>query len=136
MRYSDVLLMLAETENELNGGPTAEAIAALKQVRQRAFPPSLWGEKVEQYVASKASKDDFFNAIVDERAWEFGGEFLRKHDLIRWGIYGKKVAEVRAKLVQLAQDAVSGSGTYANYANVLYYKKKRGQYHFIFKCVS
>ena len=123
MRYSDVLLMLAETENELNGGPTSDAINALKKVRQRAFPPALWGEKVENYVASKSNKGDFFNAIMDERAWEFGGEFLRKHDLIRWGNYGKKVAEVRSKLAQLAQDAVSGSGTYGNYANVLYYKR-------------
>jgi hypothetical protein len=36
LRYSDVILMLAEAENELNG-PTALAQDALKRVRQRAF---------------------------------------------------------------------------------------------------
>src|SRR5690606_32936972 len=51
MRYSDVLLMFAESENELNGGPTADAINALKRVRQRAFPSALWGSKVDDYVA-------------------------------------------------------------------------------------
>lgn len=36
MRYSDVLLMFAEAENAING-PTAEAIAAVNQVRERAW---------------------------------------------------------------------------------------------------
>ena len=36
IRYSDVLLMYAETENYLNNGPTPEAEAALKEVRTRA----------------------------------------------------------------------------------------------------
>lgn len=35
LRYADVLLMFAEAENELNG-PTADAYAAINQVRQRA----------------------------------------------------------------------------------------------------
>lgn len=36
LRYSDVLLMFAEAENYLNG-PTAAALNAINQVRQRAF---------------------------------------------------------------------------------------------------
>ncbi|WP_345952855.1 RagB/SusD family nutrient uptake outer membrane protein [Mucilaginibacter sp. PAMB04168] len=36
LRYSDVLLMYAEAENELNG-PTAEAYNAINQVRRRAY---------------------------------------------------------------------------------------------------
>ncbi len=123
MRYSDVLLMLAETENELNNGPTAEAQAALIQVRQRVFPSSLWGVKVNSYVSALGNKQAFFNAIVNERAWEFGGEFLRKHDLIRWGNYGQKVAEVRNTLVQLANGAVNNIGPYASYPDKLYYTR-------------
>jgi hypothetical protein len=46
MRYADVLLMLAETENEINGAPTDIAKNALTQVRQRAFPSSMWASKV------------------------------------------------------------------------------------------
>lgn len=36
LRYSDVLLMFAEADNELNG-PTQEAIEALNQIRKRAY---------------------------------------------------------------------------------------------------
>jgi len=123
MRYSDVLLMLAESENELNG-PTGTAQEALKKVRRRAFPVGLWGEKVDNYVASiSGSKDAFFNAIVNERAWEFGGECMRKYDLERWNLFGKKVAETRNALAQMGQDAIAGTGTYSNLPDYLYYKK-------------
>lgn len=37
IRYADVLLMLAEAENELNEGPTPEAINLVNQVRARAY---------------------------------------------------------------------------------------------------
>ncbi|RYZ61135.1 MAG: RagB/SusD family nutrient uptake outer membrane protein, partial [Chitinophagaceae bacterium] len=123
MRYSDVLLMLAESENELNG-PNATAQDALRQVRQRAFPQALWGEKVNGYIGSvSTSKTAFFDAIVNERAWEFGGEFLRKYDLERWNLFGKKVAEARNTLLQMGEDAVAGTGTYANLADYQYYKR-------------
>ncbi|MEZ4893393.1 MAG: RagB/SusD family nutrient uptake outer membrane protein [Saprospiraceae bacterium] len=41
-------------------------------------------------------KQSFFNALVNERAWEFGGEMIRKYELIRWGIYSDKMAETVA----------------------------------------
>jgi hypothetical protein len=123
MRYADVLLMLAETENELNG-PTAVAQDALKKVRQRAFGSSVWSEKVDNYVASvSGSKETFFDAIVNERAWEFGGECIRKYDLQRWNLFGKKVAETRNALIKMGEDAVAGTGTYANLPDYMYYKK-------------
>jgi starch-binding outer membrane protein, SusD/RagB family len=123
MRYSDVLLMLAETENEINGSPTAKAIDALKKVRQRAFPSSVWNTKVDDYVTTaSASKSAFFDAIVNERAWEFGGEMVRKADLIRWNLYGKKIAETRAELTQMGIDANTGTGKYANYPDKVYYR--------------
>ena len=37
LRYADVLLLLAEAENEINHAPTSQAKEMLKQVRQRAF---------------------------------------------------------------------------------------------------
>ena len=115
MRYSDVLLMFAEAENELSG-PTAGAIAAFKRVRQRAFDEADWGEKVDQYVAQiSGSKDDFFNAIVDERAWEFGGEMIRKYELIRWNLYYDKMNETVEGLKKLADDAFNGTGNLPDY---------------------
>jgi hypothetical protein len=123
MRYSDVLLMLAETENEISG-PTTIAKEALKKVRQRAFPSNLWPVKVDAYINTvSTSKEAFFTALVNERAWEFGGEFLRKYDLERWNLYGKKVAETINTLTQMGADAIAGVGTYAYLADYLYYKR-------------
>ncbi|BAV07457.1 outer membrane protein, nutrient binding [Filimonas lacunae] len=123
MRYADVLLMLAESENELNG-PTEIAKDALRKVRQRAFPVAQWGEKVENYLATQASgKVGFFNAIVNERAWELGGEMIRKFDLVRWNLYSRKIADTRNLLNQMGQDAVAGVGTYSNLPDYLYAKR-------------
>ena len=115
MRYADVLLMYAEAENELNG-PTLEAQNALKRVRQRAFDETEWITKADGYVTSiSGSKSDFFNAIVDERGWEFGGEMIRKYELIRWGIYSDKVKETVDGLKKLADEAFAGTGTGPDY---------------------
>ncbi|WP_215223719.1 RagB/SusD family nutrient uptake outer membrane protein [Echinicola shivajiensis] len=115
MRYSDVLLMYAEAENELNG-PTAEAQEALKRVRRRAFDPQYWASRVDAYVSQvSAGKDTFFEAIVDERAWEFGGEMIRKYELIRWGIYSEKMAETVEGLKELADAAFNGTTQYPDY---------------------
>ncbi|MBC7757978.1 MAG: RagB/SusD family nutrient uptake outer membrane protein [Phormidesmis sp. FL-bin-119] len=37
LRYTDILLMYAEAENAINGGPTAAAIDAVNKVRQRGW---------------------------------------------------------------------------------------------------
>ncbi|HEX6429037.1 MAG TPA: RagB/SusD family nutrient uptake outer membrane protein, partial [Niastella sp.] len=123
LRYADVLLMLAESENELNG-PTAIALDAFRKVRQRAFPSALWSDKVDAYMATVATdKNSFFNAIVNERAWELGGEMIRKFDLVRWNLYGKKIAETRNTCNQMGQDAVGGVGTYSDLPDILYAKR-------------
>jgi starch-binding outer membrane protein, SusD/RagB family len=97
LRYSDVLLMYAEAENEINNGPTAGAIDAFQQVRKRAF-----GAKSDLAGTPPADKDGFFNAIVNERALEFGGEGIRKYDLIRWNLLGTKLAETKVNLNKMA----------------------------------
>ena len=119
MRYADVLLMFAEAENELNNGPTAAAKAALARVRQRAFNEADWAVKVDQYIAAASSKQTFFEAIVDERAWEFGGEMIRKYELIRWNLYDTKINETITGLKKLADDADLGFGNLPDY---LYWK--------------
>jgi len=102
MRYADVVLMFAETENEINGGPTQAAKDALALIRKRAFPQDLWASKVTHYVDSvSASKESFFDAIVNERAWELGGEMVRKSDLIRWNIYGSKINQMKEENMKI-----------------------------------
>ncbi|MCF3109698.1 RagB/SusD family nutrient uptake outer membrane protein [Niabella sp. CC-SYL272] len=125
MRLSDVMLMYAEAENELNNGPTGAAIEMLKTVRKRAFNSAYWTEKVDAYVAGVATgKDAFFNAIVNERAWELGGECIRHYDLIRWNLFGKKIAEAKQKLAQMGENAVNGAGPYDYLPVNLYYRIK------------
>ncbi|MGB3801201.1 MAG: RagB/SusD family nutrient uptake outer membrane protein, partial [Lewinella sp.] len=122
LRYSDVLLMHAEAENELNG-PTETAQNALRRVRQRAFDEADWDEKVDDYISDiSSSKEDFFEAIVDERAWEFGGEMIRKYELIRWGNYSEKMEETVEDLKAMADAAVTGTGEYAELPDYIYWK--------------
>lgn len=123
LRYADVLLMFAEAENELNG-PTGQAQEALARVRRRAFDPADWTTKVDQYVGNvSGSKDAFFDAIVDERAWEFGGEMIRKYELIRWNIYSEKMQETVETLKAMADAAFIGTGEYSNLPDYVYWKR-------------
>lgn len=96
LRYSDVLLMFAEAENELNRNPTAEAIDAFRQVRERAFSP--FEDKMPPI---STDYQGFFDALVQERAWEFGGECIRKFDLIRWNLLETKLAEMKENMNKL-----------------------------------
>ena len=137
MRYADVLLMLAEAENELNG-PTDLAKSMLKRVRTRAFAAGDQAEKVDAYVDALGSKEEFFNAIVDERAWEFGGEAIRKYDLARWNIYGKKIVETKDFLINLGRATVDtlvlqnpSLLPYTQYAKKLYYTREGGYIKFL-----
>lgn len=90
LRYADVLLMLAEAENEVNG-PTQLAIDAVNQVRRRAYGKMLPGDTstVDANLPPEhqASQDALRKAIQDERSRELCFEALRKYDLIRWGIF-------------------------------------------------
>ena len=117
MRYSDILLMYAEAENEING-PTASAKDALKQVRVRAFAAADQAEKVDGYVNALSSKVDFFNAIVNERAWEFGGEAIRKYDLVRWNLLRTKIQQQRDAFAKM----LNGEAPYDKIPQSLHYK--------------
>lgn len=87
LRYSDILLMFAEAENKINNGPTAAAYEALNQVRRRGYgkPVSVADPAVD--AAPGLSAADFHQLIMDERLREFAFEGIRKHDLVRWGVY-------------------------------------------------
>ena len=102
MRYSDILLMAAEIANEIGGAEFANAKKWLKKVRTRAFKGNE--SKAEAYVDNLTEGEFFFNAIVDERALEFVGEFLRKGDLIRWNLLDKKLRETEAELKGVGKD--------------------------------
>ena len=81
MRYSDVLLRAAECENEVSG-PTQQAIDWINQVRNRAGLANL---NLSDF---SGNADKLFEQIANvERPKEFGCEFGRGFDLIRWGFF-------------------------------------------------
>lgn len=81
-RYADALLMLAECYNEL--GEPAKAIECLDQVKQRAG--------IGSYGAFR-TKEKLQDEIMNERGRELCGEFQRKFDLVRWGVWFQRTYE-------------------------------------------
>lgn len=74
-RYADAVLMMAECLSEL--GEAMEAIKYLNMVKLRA------GLAAYEYRSDSRLRQE----IRDERARELFGEFQRKYDLVRWGIW-------------------------------------------------
>jgi hypothetical protein len=118
IRFADVLLMFAETENELNG-PTTAARNALLEVRTRAFGGNATRAALGLNTGSKA---DMFTAIVNERLLEFGAEGIRKYDLLRWNLLADRLATTKANLNLLRQ----GAAPYQNVPQYQYYRIVNG----------
>jgi len=118
IRFADVLLMYAETDNELNG-PNAGNQAAFMEVRTRGFGGNATRAAAGVNLTSKAS---MFNAIVNERLLEFGSEGIRKYDLLRWNLLGQKINEAKTNIALMQ----AGSAPYNNIPNTLYYTVVNG----------
>ncbi len=92
MRYAEVLLIYAEALNEISG-PTAEAYSAVNQVRARArngnadVLPDLQG----------LTKEEFREAVLNERRHEFVNEGIRWYDLVRTGHLVEFVKEAKGE---------------------------------------
>ena len=88
MRLGDTYLVLAESENELNG-PTIVAYDAVNRIRNRAGLADL---------ADGLTKEQLRQAIRGEISKELVGEVMgRKLDLIRWGILVESVTSLPAR---------------------------------------
>lgn len=114
MRYAEVILMAAETANELEG--PAAAAPYLKMIRMRAFNAADHAVKVDAYVNALTSKQAMFNAIVEEHKFEFTGEMERKQALIRWNLLKTNIDLAKEKLFRLRDR----EGEYANVPTTLY----------------
>jgi hypothetical protein len=113
MRLADVYIMAAEAINELES--PAAAAQYLKPILDRSLPAEKVTSLMSKYTASKEA---FFKGIVDQRAFEFAGEMLRKQDLIRWNLLKTKLDEAKAKLTDLS----NRTGNYADLPEYLYFK--------------
>lgn len=113
LRYADVLLMIAEAENEINPAPSELAYQCLKEVRKRAGLETKSG----------MGKEEFRQAVKDERAMELCFEYTRRFDLIRWGEYVKNMNE-------LAPRAQAGTNWTLGPSNVYTYFKISSVYNY------
>lgn len=131
MRYSDIYLMYAEAESALNGAEAINPAAgmsarqALEKVRERAF--GIGSAKIKEYDAN------FFEAIVNERAWEFGCENIRKQDLVRWGLLSDKIETMKKTLCLMFDNKETVKifdKTYqaSDFPKTVYYKFKDAEY--------
>ncbi|MDR3681073.1 MAG: RagB/SusD family nutrient uptake outer membrane protein [Flavipsychrobacter sp.] len=112
IRYSDVLLMYAEADNEVNGAPSGKAVTALQMVSARGH-----NNNNSLAVNPPTSHDGFFQAIFTERSLELGGEGIRKYDLIRWNLLASTFAATK----QTLSDMANQSGVWANYPSQMGY---------------
>jgi hypothetical protein len=78
--------MFAEAENHLNG-PSTAAYEAVNMVRRRAYQKPLGDPDVTADLPAGLAAVDFLEAIKKERYCELAFEGIRKHDLVRWGMY-------------------------------------------------
>ncbi len=94
LRTADIMLVYAEALNEINSGPTSTAYEMINKVRKRArfngttelpILPDLSG----------LTYQEFKDAILLERRWEFVMEGQRYHDLVRMGKLVEKVSAAK-----------------------------------------
>lgn len=76
-RYADALLLMAECANET--GDQALAMSCINEVKSRA--------STAYALTTYPGKAEFFEELKRERARELMGEYTRKWDLVRWGIF-------------------------------------------------
>jgi starch-binding outer membrane protein, SusD/RagB family len=85
IRYAEVLLMMAECQNE-TGESETDVLATLNQIRDRA------SVNMPHYPTANyptGSKDARFKAIAHEKRVELAGEEIRNRDILRWRKQGK-----------------------------------------------
>lgn len=106
IRYADVLLMAAEAANET--GNAAKAVDYLEMVRARARGGANILPKI-----TTTNQAELRNAIKHERRVEFGMEYERFYDLVRWGdaitVLGPLGYQERNRYFPIPQGAIDRS---------------------------
>ena len=111
IRYADVLLMAAEASlGGISGDKPAETYgingqACFDQVRSRAHA---------------SNKTLNMANLQEERKLEFTGEYLRKYDLMRWGILKETLIKAHERLADMNKHA----GEFEQLQDTIYYNYK------------
>ena len=122
MRYSQVWLYYAECLNELagpegsyQGDAGITALQALALVHNRAFSEASIANNYMNNVPR--TKEGFFEALVQENAWEFAGEGYRKWDLIRWNLLVDRINAFKQTYLNDLQSGKYPDKLYFNYSD-------------------
>lgn len=86
LRYADALLLYAEAENQVNG-PTQAACDAVNQIVNRATGGVP--NPADPLFTTSMSKEEFDEAIIQQRSWELCFEYDRWFDIQRKRILDK-----------------------------------------------
>jgi starch-binding outer membrane protein, SusD/RagB family len=81
LRYADVLLLFAEADNMVNGGPTQAAVDAVNMIIDRSN--GYVDNPNHPKLTTAMSQTDFDAAVIEERNLELCFEYDRWHDLVR-----------------------------------------------------
>ena len=109
LRYTDVILMYCEaalggiTGTAVNNTTGIDAQAQFNRVRARAGLPA---------------KTLNMANLMDERKFEFAGEYIRKYDLQRWGKLKEKLVETQGRIALLDKH----EGEFAQTGDSIYFK--------------
>jgi len=90
MRYAEVLLLYAEADNEVNEGPSSQAIAQVEKLNERNKSKLV----SEIGAINPWTQESFRSYILQERVKEFAAEGIRRFDLLRWGIYLQTMSSI------------------------------------------
>ncbi len=82
MRFAEAFLIYAEAAAMTEGGPSAMALERLNIIKRRGYGYDLTAPSEIDYPTGM-TKEDFRNAVLTERAYEFMMERRRYWDLIR-----------------------------------------------------
>ena len=111
LRYADVLLMFAEAGIGGIGGDVPQNTTGMDPVQ--IF------NKVRTRAGVSTKGSITMEDIMNERALELCGEYVRKYDLMRWGILREQMVNAEAWIRKLAAD---GSRHAMNIGDTMFFK--------------
>lgn len=112
MRYADIILMFCEAAL---GGITGDV-----PVNNTGLDPQSQFDRIRER-AGLESKILTMENLMDERKFEFCGEYIRKYDLMRWGKLKEKLVETTQRLADLN----AHTGEFKETGDTIYFKYKQ-----------
>ncbi len=98
--YPDILMIYAEAANEINNGPTEDAIEALNKIHRRAYGFASTAASPVDFKISDYNKSTFLSLVVKERGYETLLEGKRWMELKRLSILKDYILNSKGKTVQ------------------------------------